>query len=399
MAAPQDPTDPAAGGGRQGGGRQGGGGAAVAVRPYAQVVTNSAQTSDGVFKTHRITTAATDQLLFEIPRKELDKDFLINSQIKRNAAGSGGYGGQQIGTRVVRWSLKGDRVLLLNMDYSVVADPSNPLMTEGNMPAIVKTFPVSAYKGDSSANGDPVIDVTSLYTTDVPELSGRGGGGGGGGRGMDASRTFLERVVAFPLNVNVEVTQTYAGAAAGGGAAAPAPAPGRGGGGGGAGPTTTILVSHSMVKLPEKPMMPRLFDERVGYFTQGLTDYETGEQQAMQKRFITRYRLEKKDPNAALSEPVKPIVYYVDPATPKKWVPWIKKAIESCSRRSKRPASRTGSSRRKLRRTIRTGARKMRATRSSGICRRRRKMRWARTCTTRAAARSSTRTCSTTTTS
>jgi hypothetical protein len=75
-------------------------------------------------------------------------------------------------------------------------------------------------------------------------------------------------------------------------------------------------------------MMPRLFDERVGYFTQGVTDYETGERQAMQKRFITRYRLEKKDPNAAVSEPVKPITYYVDPSTPKKWVPYIKKAIE-----------------------------------------------------------------------
>jgi hypothetical protein len=63
-----------------------------------------------------------DTLLYEIPKKELDKDFLINSQIKRNAAGSGGYGGQQIGTRVVRWSMKGDRVLLLNMDYSMMAD-------------------------------------------------------------------------------------------------------------------------------------------------------------------------------------------------------------------------------------------------------------------------------------
>ena len=86
---------------------------------------------------------------------------------------------------------------------------------------------------------------------------------------------------------------------------------------------------HSMITLPEKPMMPRLFDERVGYFTQGLTDYGTGEQQQMQKRFITRYRLEKKDPTAAMSEPVKPIIYWVDPATPKKWVPYIKQAIES----------------------------------------------------------------------
>jgi hypothetical protein len=75
-------------------------------------------------------------------------------------------------------------------------------------------------------------------------------------------------------------------------------------------------------------MMPRLFDERVGYFTQGLTDYGTDEHRSVETRYIVRYRLDKKDPNAALSEPVKPIVYYVDPATPKKWVPFIKKGIE-----------------------------------------------------------------------
>src|SRR5207244_9030891 len=134
--------------------------------------------------------------------------------------------------------------------------------------------------------------------------------------------------VVFPQNINVEVTVTYTTAAD---AAAADPAPGRGGRGGGAGrgPSATILLHHCLLKLPEKPMMPRLFDERVGYFTQGLTDYGTGEKQQMQKRFITRYRLEKKDPNATISEPVKPIVYYVDPETPAKWVPCIKKAIEA----------------------------------------------------------------------
>jgi hypothetical protein len=75
-------------------------------------------------------------------------------------------------------------------------------------------------------------------------------------------------------------------------------------------------------------MQPRLFDDRVGYFTTSNYDYSRPEHKADQRTFITRYRLEKKDPNAAISEPVKPIVYYVDPATPTKWVPWVKKAIE-----------------------------------------------------------------------
>jgi hypothetical protein len=121
----------------------------------------------------------------------------------------------------------------------------------------------------------------------------------------------------------VEVTQTFTGAepAAGAGRAAGAARGMRG-------TSATVLTSYSMVKLPETPMMARLFDERVGYFTQGLVDYGTEEHRSVQKRYITRYRLEKKDPTAAISEPVKPIVYWVDPATPKKWVPFVKQGVE-----------------------------------------------------------------------
>jgi len=303
-------------------GRGGGAGAGrgSGPRPYNEVITSAAKTDEGIFKVHRITEGSRDTLYYEIGKGEMDKDFLWNTQIKRTAIGAG-YGGQNVGSRVVRWSLKGDRVLLTDINYTLVTDPSNPLKDEANLPAIIRAFPVEAY----APNGDPVIDVTALFTTDVQEFSARGAVGG---RGMDATRTFLEKAVSFPQNINVEATVTYtttpeAGAADAGG--------GRGGGrGGGArGPSATLLLHHTMLKLPEKPMMARLFDERVGYFTQSLTDFGTGEQQQMQKRFITRYRLEKKDPNAAVSEPVKPITYYVDPATPKRWVSCIKEGIES----------------------------------------------------------------------
>ena len=92
--------------------------------------------------------------------------------------------------------------------------------------------------------------------------------------------------------------------------------------------SATVVLHHSMVRLPENPMMPRLFDERVGYFTVGQMDYGRDEQRAPKRRYIARWRLEKKDPSAALSEPVKPIVYYIDAATPTKWVPWLKKGVE-----------------------------------------------------------------------
>ena len=95
------------------------------------------------------------------------------------------------------------------------------------------------------------------------------------------------------------------------------------------GTSATVGMHFSMVKLPENPMMPRLKDERVGYFSLTKTDYGTSEHKAAKRTYITRWRLEKKNPSAAVSEPVKPIVYYVDPATPKAWVPFVKHGIES----------------------------------------------------------------------
>ena len=309
---PQQQPPPPEPGGR---GNQGRGGQAQGPRPYDQVITSAARTDDGLFKVHRIG----ETMFYEIPKRELDKDFLWNTQLKKTTINVG-YGGQTVGSRVVRWTLRGDRVLLVNVDYTLVGDPASPLTATANVPAIIRAFNVAAY----APSGDPVIDVTSFFTTDVPEFSARGRVGG---RGMDASRTFLEKAVSFPENINVEVTATYATAAGDAGAADAGG--GRGGRGGGVRTlSATVLIHHSMVKLPEKPMMARLFDERVGYFTQSLVDYGTGEQVAMQKRYIARYRLEKKDPNAEISEPIKPIVYWVDPATPKKFVKYIKQGIE-----------------------------------------------------------------------
>ena len=94
---------------------------------------------------HRITDGSRDQLLYEIPKAQLDKDFLWNVQLKKTTIGSG-YGGQSVvGSRVVRWNLKGDKILLQNISYAVIADPSNPNSEDGNMPAIIRTFDVAAY--------------------------------------------------------------------------------------------------------------------------------------------------------------------------------------------------------------------------------------------------------------
>jgi len=287
-----------------------------APRPYAQVIRGTVTTKSGLFKTHMIGSS----LYYEIPAGELGKDMLLITQIAKNNDGDG-YGGEPLDNRVVKWERRGNRVLLRNVSFAVVADPSAPIaeaVRNANYDAILAVFPVAAYGPDSAA----VIDVTRLYTSPPNEISAiqsiRGQ--------LDAARSFLERVAAYPQNVEVEAALTINAQPQPQsffpGLPPQPPAPGT--------PTTTksVVVHWSMVKLPETPMMPRLRDSRVGYFYTSTIDYSRPEQRAQQRNFIARYRLEKKDPNAAISEPVKPIVYYIDPATPTWLVPWVKKGIE-----------------------------------------------------------------------
>ena len=314
---PPEPQQPAP---QQGGGGRGGQNAGVIPdpQPYERVITKDAKTTKGLFTVHQIK----ERHYFEIPKSELGKEYLWNSQIAKTAIGVG-YGGGQLTNHVVRWELKGNRVLLLDVNYSVVADPKQPIamaVKAANNDAIIMALPVAAFAKD----GAPVVEVTRLYTSDVAEFSARQHLGA---TAVDATRSFIEHVSTFPDNIEAEVTMTYTNTAGGRGAATGG---GRGGLGGGTmrGATATVVLHHSMVRLPEKPMMPRLFDERVGYFTTATMDYTHDEYKADRVRYIARWRLEKKDPNAAVSEPVKPIVYYIDAATPTKWVPWLKKGVE-----------------------------------------------------------------------
>ena len=296
----------------------GGGGAPGAdpvPRPYNRVVTAQATSRDGLFKTHRIGT----RILFEIPRAALNKEMLLVTRAARVPVNAG-YGGQQIGQRrVVRWERRENKILLRNVNYSTVADSATAIyqaVRNSNFDLILAAFNVDAYGPDSAA----VIDVTRLYTAPPTEI-----GPGNQFRGtVDASRSFIEKVLSFPTNVEVEAVLTIN------------PPPGAAGAGGGGNPfqqaatgTASVVLHWSMVKLPEKPMMPRLADKRIGFFTLSTLDYGRPEQRAQERDYIIRWRLEKKDPNAAKSEPIKPITYYVDPATPDWLKPYIKKGIES----------------------------------------------------------------------
>jgi hypothetical protein len=320
QATPDQPEqgggEQAAPGGRGGGGGGGGQGAQAAPRPYARVVTSEAQTREGLFKVHRIG----QQLLFEIPRSQLGKDQLLVTEIAQTALGIG-YGGQAVSNRLYRWERRDNRVFLRSISYAARADSTQPewiAVQAANVPPIVATFNIESFGPDSSM----VIDVSRIFTNPPAEL-------GLGTRvpgNIDAARSWIEKAVPFPDNVNVNATLTYVRPA--NQAAAPAQGGGRGGGAANTNPTNTVVVSWSFHRLPEQPMMPRLCDNRVGYFSVNFTDYTDEENKVDQHCYITRYRLEKKDPNAAVSDPVKPIVYYIDPATPTKWIPYLKQGVE-----------------------------------------------------------------------
>lgn len=287
-------------------------------RPYNRVITAQARTRRGLFAVHRVG----DRLFFEIPARELNKDMLLVGRFTRAAAVDpnapaggrfGDYAGDEFGERTLRWERSGNRVILRSPTFFTTADTSLAVaraVQASSYAPVVAVLNVEAYGPDSAA----VVDVTRLYTTTVPEFSAIHGT-------LDEKRSYIERAIAFPDNVEIEATQT----------GTPTPPQGaRPGGSAAAGrdvPAQSVLAHWSLVRLPEQPMMPRPFDERVGFFSIRQVDFGTSEQRAAQRQYITRYRLEKKDPGAALSEPVKPIVYYVDPATPDQWKPWIRKAI------------------------------------------------------------------------
>lgn len=287
------------------------------IKPYDEVITDKAVTKIGLFRTHVIG----DDLYYEIVPDELGTDMLWVTTIEETTAGSS-YAGMPSGERVVRWEIRGERVLLRDVRYGIRADADDSIaiaVTETNLAPIIKVFDVLAYGKDKAV----VIKVTDLFTKDVDEFSAKRALNAGN---MDSSRSFLDTVNAFPRNIEVRVLATYSAASTGDGGRG-----GRGGGGFGRGPSgpITAKIHHSMVKLPDNPMKPRIHDDRVGFFSVRFVDFsDDSEHAAKTVRYITRWRLEKKDPDAEMSDPVKPIVFYVAREVPDKWKPFVKAGID-----------------------------------------------------------------------
>lgn len=279
---------------------------------YRDVVPASAESDDGLFDVHQVD----GKILFEIPDAILGRDMLIMSRYDKVQDGLASVGAMMAGNLLVRWERRDNRILLRGVSQSKTADPDDRVslaVENSSFPSVIAALPVLA-RGD----GTSVVEVTDLYLSDHVAFSmPRNRRTQFNVKSFDPDRSWLEFTRSFPINVELRVVQTYA--------ADSPPSAGRGG-------AISFEVNHSMILLPEEPMMPRLADERVTYIGINRTNYSRDFQGVRAERYIRRYRMEPSDPEAwargELVDPVRPWIWYIDPATPEEWIPYYIAGVE-----------------------------------------------------------------------
>jgi hypothetical protein len=288
-----------------------------APRPYADVLPPRTVTDTGGITVHHVD----ERWFFEVPDSLRGRDFLLVSRIAGVPPNFGGFtsAGTSVEEQVVRWERHNTSLLLRGVSFNAVADESLPIalsVASNNVGPIIGAFPIQAFGKDSASY---VLDVTEFFAGDTPGISGLSPAQRRTYqiRRLDPARSYVSTIRAFPFNLEVRHTQTYD--------AGEPPSEPRSG-------TLSLEMRQSLVLLPREPMRPRHADQRVGFFTVSRVNYGLDEYKAATQRFIRRWRLEPKDPAAyargELVEPVKPIVYYIDPATPAQWRKYVRQGIE-----------------------------------------------------------------------
>lgn len=284
---------------------------------YDEVITEEAETDSGLFIVHKVD----DSYYFELPDSLLEREILLVSRISGVTPNLsfGGAGMKARSQQVIRFQRKDKQVLMRHVSYTNVADMEKPIyqsVKNNNFEPVIQSFKIQTISEDSSAL---VIEVDDLFTSDVPLISALDDDQRKNFKvkKLDESRSFIQHIHSYPKNVEVRHVLTYE--------AESPPDDAEAG-------TLSLEMNQSMIVLPEDPMMPRLADNRVGYFSIEQYDYGMDKQKAFQRELITRWRLVPKDEEAyargELVEPKKPIVYYLDPATPMEWRPYLKQGIE-----------------------------------------------------------------------
>jgi hypothetical protein len=294
-------------------------------KPYKDVITDKAVTCKGLFTVHKVD----ERWFFEIPDSLLKREIMAITRFSKTAGG-GIYGGELANQQVLQWEKGPNNTVFLRVVILVnMADSTNKIYTavaNSNVNPIAAAFDIKAFGKDSSS---VVIDVTDFFKGDnqvvsIPSsIKSRMRLGG-----LAGDRSYIDHINTYPINTEVRTVKTFT---VGGGPSLPfglsfgTPTDAAG--------ASTLELNTSFILLPATPMPKRLFDRRVGYFADDYTVYSDDQQKVDNQEFIVRWRLEPKEEDyekwrrGELVEPKKPIIYYIDPATPKKWRPYLIQGI------------------------------------------------------------------------
>jgi hypothetical protein len=293
-------------------------------KAYSEVITDKAISQKGLFSIHKVD----DRYFFEIGDSIFFRDILVVNRISKapanTRAGFFGYAGDEINQNVIRFE-KGpnNKIFMRSISYSVYAkDSSSPMfksVTNSNIQPIAAAFDIKAFSKDSTGY---VVDLTDFMNNDndifffAPSVKSALRIGG-----LQNDRSYISEVRSYPINTEIRTVKTY-NRSSGPVFGQPAPAAMSAG-------FATFELNTSILLLPVVPMQPRYYDDRVAYFTTSFTDFDADPQGVKNTSMITRWRLEVKPQDledfkkGKLVEPVKPIIFYIDPTTPAKWVPYL----------------------------------------------------------------------------
>ena len=260
-----------------------------------------------------------NKLLFEIPNEILGKEILVVTRLAQVPSGYSPYinAGSKTSEQVISFYKKNNRIDVRQLSYNNIADPDDPIIqsvVENNFSPILASFEVR-----NSDKSSFLIDVSDFFLKDSPGfniINSRVKDQYKIG-GVDRKRSSIDSSRSFPENIEVLATLTFN--------TNKPPRINRT-------KTFSFQVNHSFILLPSEKMKVRHFDHRVGWFTVNKIDYSSSALKSDSFKLIRRWRLEPKDEEAYLRgelvEPKKKIIYYLDPATPKKWRPYFIKGIE-----------------------------------------------------------------------
>lgn len=279
------------------------------LQAYNKVITDKAKNKSGLFTISQVDA----KYYFQIPDSLFNRYMLVVTRYLSTPEGFGRFGGEKANEQTIYFE-KGvnNTIYLRSLQYKQDVRSADSMLAKAlagsNENPIVGSFPI---KTTNPETGDVVVDVTDIFKKENAIFS------------IEAKektekkltsiaddKSFIESIDAFPINIEVKTTKTYTSSLASSG-------------------SITLKLNTSIVLLPKTPMRKRFFDERVGYFANKYVLFDDDEQRAQTKYIVQRYRLEPKDKDVKkylrgeLVEPKKQIVYYIDPATPKKWRPYL----------------------------------------------------------------------------